>query len=510
MPKNQLRLLYYIAVLLFVIAHIPNLNQAFYWDESWVYAPAISHMYDHGPSLMPDAIPVLYSRGHPILYHAVCAAWMKLFGTSHIAMHSFALSISVLLCITVFDVVTRIFNAATGAIAGLLLLCNILFFVAAPQLLTDVPLALLVMLSIYYYSLERYIPAIVSLSLLYLIKESSWVMVVIPAIDTLQGRFTKRDNRSTSVRKLATTVLPLLPIALYFLIQKSIFGWFFFPNHIDCIHLDTPHTLQQFQTILNYLFVAEHQYMIFALIAIVAIGAGIKYKSKNWLLLLLGLIATYLNTLLFDYKDGIFYAYAVACIVALFILLFKGIPGLTALQNRFLKISVSFGLLFIYFTAINFFEPRYLTPAFIIFTCLLPAIILGTCIRIPQYISLPAILIIAFFSYRYTDCINTFYGRLHIHQALVNYLEEKNYYTQYIYCNGYIQREHLTNYRTGVLSSTRSFTHIQEFPNDSTQFAVVDNIEYEGEVETIRNNPHFRLIQRFSENNCWIEVYERK
>lgn len=37
--------------------------------EAWVYVPGIRHMADAGPSLLPDAIPEYYSRGHPLLFY---------------------------------------------------------------------------------------------------------------------------------------------------------------------------------------------------------------------------------------------------------------------------------------------------------------------------------------------------------------------------------------------------------------------------------------------------------
>ena len=79
-----------LVLLVFVIFKIPHLFYPYYWDESWPYAPAIREMLHHGISLMPDAVNPELSRGHPLFFHAIAALWMKIFGSSHFAMHSFS------------------------------------------------------------------------------------------------------------------------------------------------------------------------------------------------------------------------------------------------------------------------------------------------------------------------------------------------------------------------------------------------------------------------------------
>src|SRR5271170_3215814 len=86
----------FLVLIVFILCKIPHLHYPYYWDESWPYAVAIRDMYLHGVSLMPTAIDPELSRGHPLFFHAIAAIWMHIFGNSHISMHSFALTISVL------------------------------------------------------------------------------------------------------------------------------------------------------------------------------------------------------------------------------------------------------------------------------------------------------------------------------------------------------------------------------------------------------------------------------
>nr|HMU05546.1 hypothetical protein [Saprospiraceae bacterium] len=90
---------YLIAVLIYLLfwtlLRAQYIDIPFYWDEAWVYAPGIRHMMDSGPSLLPDAIPEFYSRGHPLLFYFLGGIWLKIFGTSFVAYHTFPLTISV-------------------------------------------------------------------------------------------------------------------------------------------------------------------------------------------------------------------------------------------------------------------------------------------------------------------------------------------------------------------------------------------------------------------------------
>lgn len=85
--KGSLVLLAVLGV--FIAFKIPHLFYPYYWDECWPYATAIKAMCDNGLSFMPDAIEANLSRGHPLFFQVIAAGWMKIFGASHLAMHSF-------------------------------------------------------------------------------------------------------------------------------------------------------------------------------------------------------------------------------------------------------------------------------------------------------------------------------------------------------------------------------------------------------------------------------------
>lgn len=88
-----------------ILIRAQYLDMAYYWDEAWVYVPGIQHMAETGPSLLPDAIPEYYSRGHPLLFYFLGSIWIKIFGSSYVAFHAYPLLISVIcLLVTFFTV----------------------------------------------------------------------------------------------------------------------------------------------------------------------------------------------------------------------------------------------------------------------------------------------------------------------------------------------------------------------------------------------------------------------
>src|SRR5437868_2860850 len=114
------RWLLLLVLLVFVCFKIPLLHYPFYCDEGWVYAPAVKTMALHGPSLLPGAIPDSLSRGHPLMFHFLCSLWIRCFGSSNIAVHSFPLLVSVIFMFALYECCLRLFDKRVASIALLL------------------------------------------------------------------------------------------------------------------------------------------------------------------------------------------------------------------------------------------------------------------------------------------------------------------------------------------------------------------------------------------------------
>jgi len=143
-------------LLFWILIRAQYLDMAFYWDEAWVYVPGIRHMADAGPSLLPDAIPEYYSRGHPLLFYFLGSIWIKIFGTSYIAFHSFPLFISTILLLVTFFTVKEWTNGLIGLVVIVLLSVERNFFNEAGNVLPEIMIALFFVLSVRYFLKERY------------------------------------------------------------------------------------------------------------------------------------------------------------------------------------------------------------------------------------------------------------------------------------------------------------------------------------------------------------------
>src|SRR6188508_3339693 len=102
-PKKYIPLAgFLVVVIVFIYFKLQHLPLPYFWDEAWVYAPAVNHLYQHKLSLLPDAMPVDLSRGHPPLFHFLAACWQKLFGASIPSTPAFAVTVSVALLSVLF------------------------------------------------------------------------------------------------------------------------------------------------------------------------------------------------------------------------------------------------------------------------------------------------------------------------------------------------------------------------------------------------------------------------
>lgn len=107
-PIISRRWFLYLCICMFMICKLRDLNLAFYWIESWVYAPAVKLMYTHGPASCPMPYPW---NTHVVTRYCsrLCVRWMKVFGLSNVAMHSFPLFLSVVLAMALYEIMLRLF-----------------------------------------------------------------------------------------------------------------------------------------------------------------------------------------------------------------------------------------------------------------------------------------------------------------------------------------------------------------------------------------------------------------
>ncbi len=252
-------------ILAFIGFAIPRLNLPFFWDATWVYAPAIFDLSRGIPSLLPDSIPVNIGRGHPLMFHFLGATWCKIFGFSTFSLNTFALSISVAVLVMVYRFGSRFFGPAAGLIALMICATQEMFVAQALQILPEMLLALFVLTTLYTYLRDRHILFVLSGSALLLTKETGVVVIgALGLIHLIKVIFiVEPPNRFkvfwTGALRIA---LPVLIASLHYIYQKVVYGWFFFPEHLDMQIWDLVPILHRLRDVFDLIFMWQGRVFI--------------------------------------------------------------------------------------------------------------------------------------------------------------------------------------------------------------------------------------------------------
>ena len=512
------RWLLFLVLVVFIICKVPHLSYPFYWDESWPYAKAVKAMYMHGPSLMPGTVDPELSRGHPLFFHAAAAIWMDIFGTSHVAMHSFALLIAVLFLILIYEAGLRLFNRRVAVISLLLVATQVVFFIQSSFLLFEVLVGLLVFASLYFYVQRSYLLAAIALTALFYTKESGLIAGFVIGIDALIGLFDSEMDWKIRLKRILAIAVPCILIAVFFLLQKKINGWYILPLYNDLIE----HKLSSFwynfryNCISNtfYLFLRYYYYLLILLLGAIA---AIKNRDIKYLVFLLPFLVFYRMVC---GKFEHFLPGSISTVLAIAVMLYtiaKLKTYQTGRQQQFILLSCAFIICFFCFSCMNFFSYRYLIPAIVpvlFFTAVLFDMLIS---RTYPFLYVPVLLFIVaigYSSYRMdqdsTDVDPGAFTAMNMQQSLVDYLEKNKDYDKVIGTGSFLDLVHLTDPATGYLRDTITFKKVSWFINDKTTFAIFNSNEYDPRYTAVRNDSTFRLVYRFQKDKLWGEIYERK
>lgn len=516
--KNRLILI--ATLIVFIILKIPHLHYAYYWDESIPYAVAIKKLYQHGISLMPNTIDAVLSRGHPLLFHAAAAGWMHIFGGSNVSMHTFALTISLLLLIAVFEAGLKLFNIRVASIALLLLITQEMVIVQSTTVLPEILVALLCFLSLIFYIRDQYLKAAICLTLLFYTKESGMIMGLVLGVDGLIRLFKNGTDWKQRLVPVAAVGIPTLLIGIYFVVQKKVQGWYIFPSHTELIL----HEWQQFwfrfrMSVIHTQFYDNLKYWQFLLLVVLAIVAAVKQKKLKFLAILLPAICIFY--FVEDMRAGrllpsIPFFVVFALTVIFFVFVYANLFD-KSYQRRLIVLSAAFIFCFLCFSAVNFFTPRYLLASTVPMV-MLAAIFFDKLISIIgrklYYVITPVLVAISAISIinnkEHGDCDLGSYKALAVYQDVVDYFLRNASKDTYISSSLFLEREHLADPDVGFVASASAFGHIRWDIDDSTQYVITDNIESDSRYEELKKNNRFRLEHRIANGNVWAEIYKRK
>lgn len=477
-------------------------------------------MYHHGVSLMPTAIDGELTRGHPLFFHAIAALWMNIFGDSHIAMHSFALLISVLFLVAIYEAGLRVFNQRTAVLATILAAVQVVFFIQSSFVLFEMLVAFLCFLSIYFYVRERFILTALCLSALFYTKESGLIAGFVIGIDALISLFDKKYDWKQKLSRCVAVAVPCLLIATFFIIQKHIRGWYILPLYNDLI----PHKWDSFWYNLNVLaihstVVRDLRHCYFILVLVLSVLVTIRKKDYRYLVIFLPFIAFYfcIDGETVHILSGVpFFCLLIISMVAALYVFTKLRVFQDEKQTQLITLFCAFVFCFLCFSAMNFFTPRYMLAAIVPLLFIAAALIerfTTLTWKILFYPSLLIIFTVAFFAFKdnkeFGDPDPRAFDGLEVHEKVVEFFEQNKYYDRAI-GGTFLETQHLINPATGFLRTDRYFTKVRWEIDQNSEFAIFDNLEPDYRYPVFNRDSSFTLVFRHQKGKAWGEVYQRK
>lgn len=437
----------------------------FYWDEAWVYMPAIRTMAEVGPSIMPGSIDADLYTGHPLLFYFMASSWINIWGYSLPITHAFPLLISIGLMVSIYYITYHFTSSYYTAIVAVLVnIVQPIFLTQSTFLLIEIWLGLLFLWSFYFYFNKQTIGFGITLILALWSKESAFTLI--PAFGLVAiYELTSKQITSKQFFTKALFLIGCFAIGFsFFIIQKYKLGWLFFPRHANWINLEE--SLGKLKGAITTIFVSQ----------------------------------------------GRTYFYASA-IVIYGILHFKFKKRFTQQQLNFFIATGIFAFGFIAFAIINFMSARYLFGALPLLL-----IVLSFCYgmienRLQQIVVLLTILIMGVInidrSYNYKNWSDTDLNYTRMLKAqvdFVNYLKteppkEKIFAPFLMYTN-------LSNPYSGFIE--KPFVHLTDIAKDTSAvyFINVPN-ELDEYLQELIKNKQVTLVKRIENKHAWIELYKK-
>jgi 4-amino-4-deoxy-L-arabinose transferase-like glycosyltransferase len=459
-------------IVLFVLTRLGNLNLPFYWDEAWSYATAVFDMHENGLAILPgDANPNL-TRGHPLLFYFLAALWMKLFGTSLVAIHLFPLIISCIFLIALYKIALSLFNKESAIIAVLLFTLQSIFLAQSTLLLPEMMLALFTLLSFYFYYMKKWVWFSIFSILLVMTKETGMVLIAALFFDKilLEKWFNRNSSRSWPllIRELAVLCIPVVAFATFMILQKMHFGWFLYPEHLSMTILNPGAIIQRLTSFCTLLFL-QHGKIV--LLALALTGVILLVRKK----------------------------------------------AVSVKQTHLLVFSCLFVLLYMLFSAVNFFTTRYLLSVlpffFICGAWIISEMFAG---RNPtrKFVVASLALIFAYHSFigykSEADVSLAYKNTVLVHKEAVHYAEEMQWQQKHL-CTSFLMLYNLSDPNLGYLSNKgKPFVNLNKNPENNYDVYICYSNEPNPEYDRIQSDSCYVLNKRFESRGAWAECYVKK
>lgn len=452
----------FLIILSFVFLKFQDLLLPYYWDEAWSYYPAIREMASSGPSLVPNSIPPELYRGHPLLFYFLSSSWINIFGNEIWIAKSFSLILAVLTLVSVYFFTKKHFGYLTAILTLLFLSIQSVFFAQATFLLPEIMLTLFTVLSFKFFFDNKKLLKLLFITLTLFTKETGVIaFITLFVFESIEGL--KSKSLKGFLGQISYLFIPVILIMVFFIAQKSIVGWYFFPEHISYISIDV--FFEKLENVSNYTF----------------IGMGRNLITLSGILAFLVLI--FLKKKIDPYK------------------------------LKILVFMATFILLYVIFSSLNFFTPRYtltIIPFFLILFLFLIQSVSQHYPKIITFMIFTSLFInVIYFDLSYKkDFDHTLGNRdmIQVNIDMVEFCEEKNLYDKNIFAS-FLIANNLKDPDLGYLSTQKEFQHVYNSINEETEYAILSNNEFKNkEIEQVKKRGS--LLKRMEKNDCWIEIYK--
>lgn len=445
-----------------IAVKIPHLSLPFFLDEAYSYYRAILEMVKTGPGILPGALPLDSSKGHPLFFYFISSLWIKyLSGESIFLIRILPLIISLLALYIFHRFAKRHTSIALANIAVLFLAIQSLFLAQASLLLPEVLLFCFFMLCFDHFLSGNYRWYALFGSLMILTKETGAVFLFIFGVSYLVENY-KNHNSSRFRKELALLSMPAFVYVLFLILHYLKFGVFFYSEHLGYITVEFSKVILKFNSATSVLFLKHGRNLLFF-----------------------------------------------SGILALAYLLIRRIN----IENKkFLLITFVTLLLFIAFSIINFYTYRYMLPVMGI-SILASLSLIRQAITRYRLVSLAYVIIIIAVSGCYTaskrgqsDSDLGYTQFLKVYKQMTEYCEQQGWYDKEIGA-GFNMVMGMRDHFAGFLNTKKNF-RMHHLPGiKGRDFILYDSTCWPYEMPQ-EERKKLELVKRFEYKKHWGEIYK--
>ncbi|MEM6261676.1 MAG: glycosyltransferase family 39 protein [Bacteroidota bacterium] len=497
----------------------PALNIPYFWDEAWVYVPAVKAMAQNGPSMLPSVIPDDLSRGHPLLFHFLGGIWIKVFGAGFVSLHGFALTISCCLLFAVYLLGRTFFSPIVGLFTAILLGIQPVFQAQASMVLPEVMLALWSVLCVYHYLKGNAGGYIIFGAALALTKETGLVLIGILGLWTLVDFLVIRKMRLLSwetIRPLLILSVPFGVVSAFFILQYATLGWLFYPGHTDLLVKDFGVFEEKVIFFYRFLFEEQGRYVMTITLFTVCACAGI---SKSKAINLLYLVIPFLAILVYLEPKFLHKSLTVCLILLMWLILMYRLWDLAKVY-RFSATPILLIPLFILgylaFSSANFSTLRYLMSLFPFFLLL---VVWGLEVSLMKfrwvfYLSIliicGSVLFLSNGKDAISDCYPNYVDAVRLGEEVVHYLEHNNLYGQSL-ATSFIMGIYITQPSAGYRKTSKEFKRVYNYFAREATYFLIGNMEPNAKaLQYLNEKENITLVKRFEKGPGWFELYKKE